>query len=220
MSSRYKDGQGLSPPACGAVNGRMMTKYRTVNQSQPNCVHTDNEDYSSWWRVDLKRPYTITGVTIYRRAACPNGTFGQNCQETCGLCKANDPCDVTTGHCQECSGSFAPPFCKEVSITSPGGRMRPPTGYRLKGSLLTACIVGGLSLIAFSIFVIGIQHIIQESLNRGTEAHHGLYSVNRGTEAHHGLYSVNRGTKAHHGLYSVNRGTKAHHGLYSVNRGT
>ncbi|KAL8579785.1 hypothetical protein ACOMHN_066433 [Nucella lapillus] len=50
---------------------------------------------------------------------------------------------------------------------------------------------------------------------RGTKAHHGLYSVNRGTKAHHGLYSVNRGTEAHHGLYSVNRGTEAHHGLYS-----
>ncbi|KAL8593191.1 hypothetical protein ACOMHN_009846 [Nucella lapillus] len=79
---------------------------------------------------------------------------------------------------------------------------------------------------------------IKESVNRGTEAHHGLYSVNRGTEAHHGLYSVNRGssrsllcqqrlitvstlsTEAYRGLYSVNRGTKAHHGLYSVNRGT
>ncbi|KAL8587812.1 hypothetical protein ACOMHN_021030 [Nucella lapillus] len=66
----------------------------------------------------------------------------------------------------------------------------------------------------------GCQHIIHESVNRGTKTHHGLYSVNRGTEANCGLYSVNRGTEAHHGLYSVNRGTEAHHGLYSVNRGS
>ncbi|XP_076469675.1 uncharacterized protein LOC143300005 [Babylonia areolata] len=68
MSSRYRDGQGISAPACAAVNGRTMTQYRTLNQSQSNCVHTDAYDYSPWWKVDLDRPYTVTGVTIYRRA--------------------------------------------------------------------------------------------------------------------------------------------------------
>ncbi|KAK7495474.1 hypothetical protein BaRGS_00013172, partial [Batillaria attramentaria] len=66
-SSRYNSDTGYSGPACVANNGRLGTVIVNINYSEPNCIHTDNNDYMAWWEVYLGRPYTITGVTIYRR---------------------------------------------------------------------------------------------------------------------------------------------------------
>ncbi|KAK7101550.1 hypothetical protein V1264_019916 [Littorina saxatilis] len=67
MSSTYNGGDGMSGPGCMAVNGKINTAFRTLNRSNPNCVHTDLRDFDAWWEVDLGRNHTVTNITIYRR---------------------------------------------------------------------------------------------------------------------------------------------------------
>ncbi|KAK7101554.1 hypothetical protein V1264_019919 [Littorina saxatilis] len=73
MSSTYNGGDGLSGPGCMAVNGKTDTEFRSLNTSNPNCVHTGDgsADINDWWQVDLGRNYTVTNITIYRRAGGP-----------------------------------------------------------------------------------------------------------------------------------------------------
>nr|AJA37898.1 fucolectin-related molecule [Littorina littorea] len=67
MSSTYKGGDGVSGPACMAVNGKIDTVFRTLNESNPNCVHTVLVDIDALWEVDLGRTHTVTNITLYRR---------------------------------------------------------------------------------------------------------------------------------------------------------
>ena len=67
ISSRYSDSQGRSGLACVAVNGRTSTIYKTVNQTDVNCVHSVSNDYEPWWQVDLGQNYSVSNITIYRR---------------------------------------------------------------------------------------------------------------------------------------------------------
>ena len=67
ISSRYSDYQGESGPACVAVNGRTSTIYRTVSETDVNCVHSDLGDNNPWWQVDLGQNYSVSNITIYGR---------------------------------------------------------------------------------------------------------------------------------------------------------
>ncbi|KAK7102414.1 hypothetical protein V1264_020634 [Littorina saxatilis] len=67
VSSPFRDSQGTAAPACIAVNGRTSTTYRTINETNTNCIHTDLFDFDASWSVDLGRNYTVTNITIYRR---------------------------------------------------------------------------------------------------------------------------------------------------------
>ena len=50
-----------------AVNGRTSTIYRTVNETDVNCVHSGVGDINPWWQVDLGQNYSVSNITIYRR---------------------------------------------------------------------------------------------------------------------------------------------------------
>ena len=50
-----------------AVNGRISTVFRTVGQSDVNCVHSELGDRDPLWQVDLGQKYTVSKITIYRR---------------------------------------------------------------------------------------------------------------------------------------------------------
>ena len=69
ISSRYSDSEGQSGPACVAVNGRTSTIYRTVSETDVNCVHLDLDDLNPWWQVDLGQNYSVSSITIYRRGS-------------------------------------------------------------------------------------------------------------------------------------------------------
>ena len=58
ISSRYSGGDGLSGPACVVVNGRISTVFRTMGQTDVNCVHSEVGDPDPWWQVDLGQNYT------------------------------------------------------------------------------------------------------------------------------------------------------------------
>ena len=51
-----------------AVNGRISTIYRTVSETDVNCVHSDLDDTNPWWQVDLGQNYSVSNITIYRRS--------------------------------------------------------------------------------------------------------------------------------------------------------
>jgi len=56
-------GQGtyLTYTADKAVDGNI-----TGSVSSGTCAHTTNR-FNSWWKVDLGRPYLLTGIKIYNR---------------------------------------------------------------------------------------------------------------------------------------------------------
>nr|XP_022317559.1 multiple epidermal growth factor-like domains protein 10 isoform X1 [Crassostrea virginica] len=44
--------------------------------------------------------------------ACPAGTYGPGCANTCGFCLNNQTCDETTGSCERCSAGYQGILCK------------------------------------------------------------------------------------------------------------
>ena len=63
ISSQYAD----AGPACVAVNGRTDTLYYPRDHPDVNCAHSDLDDYSPWWQVDLGQTYIVSNITIYLR---------------------------------------------------------------------------------------------------------------------------------------------------------
>ena len=47
-----------------------------------------------------------------RFIVCTDGTYGMDCNKTCGHCANNATCNKTSGHCPaSCEASFQPPLC-------------------------------------------------------------------------------------------------------------
>nr|AJA37828.1 fucolectin-related protein [Littorina littorea]AJA37887.1 fucolectin-related molecule [Littorina littorea] len=68
MDSRYGTVPRIAGKACVAVNGRTGHEMKFMNDSEPNCVHSNGSDPDAVWQVDLVQNYTIPGITIYNRA--------------------------------------------------------------------------------------------------------------------------------------------------------
>lgn len=71
MSSAYDNNikKLKSGPACLAVNGNFDTEFRPINThpSNPNCIHTADNDKSPFWEVDLGQHFDIAIITVYGR---------------------------------------------------------------------------------------------------------------------------------------------------------
>lgn len=70
-----KRSTSLNHPACMAVNGDTSTTFEVDPASgNTNCAESGLSDYSAWWAVDLGQDYTVSNITIYRRAGS-NGFY-------------------------------------------------------------------------------------------------------------------------------------------------
>ncbi|KAK7484154.1 hypothetical protein BaRGS_00024643, partial [Batillaria attramentaria] len=62
----------------------------------------------------VKRKYSACNtITDIQFAACDDDGYGQNCAESCGHCKWNQPCDKVTGQCSAgCAPGYVGDTCK------------------------------------------------------------------------------------------------------------
>ena len=50
---------------------------------------------------------------INRSTDCETGSYGKNCEETCGYCKDRRPCDIVNGNCTNgCEAWYTSNICK------------------------------------------------------------------------------------------------------------
>lgn len=55
---------------------------------------------------------------IYILVGCQDGTFGTNCNGTCGHCHKGQPCDKETGTCpKECDPGYEGLYCNKSEIS-------------------------------------------------------------------------------------------------------
>ncbi|XP_025108303.1 uncharacterized protein LOC112572701 [Pomacea canaliculata] len=102
MSSRYKADQESSGSCSDAINGNTDTIFSV---HPPNCIHTEEDDRSPFWWVDLGQRFTINTITIYgrqdliARMKCVNvsldGNLVQRFTDTSGW--TNNKYDITVG---------------------------------------------------------------------------------------------------------------------------
>ena len=58
------------------------------------------------------RKLKLKGI-IYIQKACSQGTFGKECNATCGYCLDMDDCEHINGTCLKgCASGFMEPLCK------------------------------------------------------------------------------------------------------------
>ena len=62
---------------------------------------------------------TGNDLLIILTAACDDGDYGYNCNETCGSCRNGLPCSKTDGECRNgCQLGKQPPHCQEGYFSS------------------------------------------------------------------------------------------------------
>ncbi|KAK7478590.1 hypothetical protein BaRGS_00030189, partial [Batillaria attramentaria] len=65
MSSQYSENNALSD-CHAAINGNTSNVY-VLTPVKQNCIHTDDEDRTPWWWVDMGNEYTLYWIRIYVR---------------------------------------------------------------------------------------------------------------------------------------------------------
>ncbi|WAQ98172.1 MEGF6-like protein, partial [Mya arenaria] len=120
-----------------------------------NCVQNDtchgiigrcSNGCAAGWREDLCKTdengsRSEFAISIFHTMlGCQNGTFGENCNMTCGACKDNVPCNIATGACPDgCESGYQGDTClNECSNGTWGWNCNETCGYCADGASCNA----------------------------------------------------------------------------------